>query len=250
MANLRVGIRSAEIVYAERITHLLYEMVESKKIESASINKIKKGANSIDVNTIVPLLQSIDLNEIYQKGIDSGIIPLSGALIGFKIVKEMLSIIKDGIDVYDRANQIKSQMGISCKIGSMIVAKFGRSYNVTPFDTILVSATPKSVEDTLLEKNRWGEIPIAREKHMVIKHVAIFVKSPVRAVEWIGKVKYITYNPKNKKSTIFLDGKPKRIKPIPYDERWPHHNAHGTVYTTYKRIEKAKTLCDAYPSLD
>jgi len=190
------------------------------------------------------------LNELYEKGIEYGTITLVNAYIALKVVKAAISIIKDGIFVYETANRAKSFMGIKCKIGRHIVATFGRSYKVLPFDTILTSATQKTIEDTLLAKKEWGEIPIARAKYPFIENVALFVKAPVGAIKWKGKVKRIKYNSSTKKSTIILDGEPEEIDPIRFDERWPQHNGHGTVYTTLERIKKARTLCDVYPSLE
>ena len=78
----------------------------------------------------------------------------------------------------------------------------------------------------------------------------MFVKKPVGAIATYGKVKKIQYNSDSGKSTVFLDGEPKDIGPVLYDQNWPHHNAHGTVYTTLDRIKNAETLADVYPSLD
>jgi len=249
MTKLQVNLRSADIENATKITQILYSLVEDRQIESVSINKIKRGANSLDINSLIPIVND-NLNELLQMGL-----PIFGIGIGVtygvtKAIHEIISTIKETVELSEIIKGKKSFMGLHCKIGNQSLVKFGRSYGIPYFDTIMTSAIPQSIEDTLLTKNEWGEIPIAREKYPLIKHVALFVKTPVRAIRWIGNVKDITYNPLNKKSTIHLDGKPKQIPPIPYDPKCPQHNGHGTVYTTMKRIENAKTLCDVYPSLD
>jgi len=146
-------------------------------------------------------------------------------------------------------NMKKFMKFVVCGVYSL---NFTSRSSVDPFDTILTSATSSTIQDTLLakKKNQWGEIPIAREKYPLIQYIAFFVKTPVRAIQWIGKVKTISYNPETQKSTIYLDGNPEKTRLVPYDKKCPRHNGHGTVYTTIKRIKKAKTLCDVYPSLD
>lgn len=249
MQNLRANIRSADVENASKITNILYELVEKEKIGSVKISKIKKGKNSIDVSAIVQLFESIDVGAAFNSGILEAAAGMGGAYYGLKLAREIITAIKDGIVGYEKLKKMKSFMGLQLKIGGHTIAKFGRSYGVEPFDTILTSASPQSIQNTLIGKKQWGEIPIAREKYAMIDYVAIFTKSPVAAIEWIGKVKDIKYNPANNKSTVLLRSIDK-IKPIPYDERWPHHNAHGTVYTTIERVRNAKTLCDTYPSLD
>jgi len=249
LQNLRANIKSADLENASKITNILYEFVEKEKIESVKISKIKKGKNSIDVSVIAQLFESINVVAAFNSGILEAAAATGGTYYGLKLSREMIKAIKDGIAGYEKLKKIKSFMGLQLKIGGYTIAKFGRSYGVEPFDTILTSAAPQSIEDTLIGKKQWGEIPIAREKYTMIDYVAIFTKSPVAAIEWIGKVKDIKYNPANKKSTVLFRSIDK-IKPIPYDKRWPHHNAHGTVYTTIERVRSAKTLCDTYPSLD
>jgi len=249
MTNLQVNIRSANVEDALQITQILYQLVENKEVESMAIKKIRKGQNSIDFSSLAALVQNIvDHNTLIQ-GTKWGFDYAAEIYGGFKVVKKIISTVQNRIDLSERSNK-KSFLGLHCKLGNRNIVKFGRSYGILNFDTLVTSATPRTIEDTLLEKNQWGEIPIAREKYLLIKHVALFVKTPVRAITWIGKVKEIEYNPTNKKSTIYLDGKPEQIRPIPYDRKCPRHNGHGTVYTTLERIRKAKTLCDVYPSLN
>lgn len=248
MTNLQVNLRSADVENAVKITQILYSLVENREIESITINKIKKGANSLDINSLIPLIN----DGVKELGawIPVGVVGVGATYGATKVIHEIISTIKDGIELSEKIKGKKSFMGLHCKIGRQNIVKFGRSYGIPYFDTIMTSATLQSIDDTLLAKNQWGEIPISRERYPLIKHIALFVKTPHRSIEWVGKVKEIKYNPNNKKSTIYLDGKPERIPQIPYDKKCPQHNGHGTVYTTLERIRNAKTLCDVYPSLD
>lgn len=248
MTNLQIDIKSADLENAMKITEMLYQLVENKEIESIQIRKIKKGANSLDINSLLPLLQNFDFNHLLQEGLS--VKQLAEAYIGIRIAEKVVSMVKDGIDISEKLGKMKSSMSLHCKMGIHSIVKFGKAYNTNYSDTIVASATPESIKDTLLSKNLWGEIPLAREKYLMIKNIAFFVKTPVRAITWAGKVKNIKYNPENKKSTVFLDGEAKQIPPIPYDDKCPHHNGHGIVYTTMDRIRNAKTLCDVYPSLN
>jgi len=250
MDNLRAEIRSADPESARKITAILYKLVDNKKINSFKIKKITKGKNSIDLNPLVSLLENIDFETLYQTAKKSGLFAIGTGYIGIKIIREILSIVKDGIAIGDKIKGKKSLFGVSCNINKHPIVKYGRSFGVEPFDTIMTSAAPDSMREMFLAKRKWGEIKIAQKKYYVIEYIAIFVKHPIAAITHIGKISYIEYNPKNGKSTIILEGPPKKIKSIPYDKNWSHHNAHGTVYTTKKRIDNAKTLADVYPSLD
>lgn len=248
--NLKTNIKSADIESAKKITTMLYTLVDNNQIPTFKIKKISKGKNSVDLSPLIPIISEIDFSSVYQTIRESGIFVVGQTYFGIKIAREILSIVKDGIVTYEKIKKKKSLFGINCIINNNSIIKYGRSFGVEPFDTILASATPESLELTFLKEKKWGEIPISQEKYFLIEYVAIFVKYPIGAITHIGKVDHIEFNPENNKSTIILDGDPVKITPIPYDERYPHHNAHGTVYTTKERIDNAKTLADVYPSLD
>lgn len=244
--NLNILLKSADVETAIKITELLYNLVDNEEIKSIKINRIKKGKNSIDVNTLIPFLQNInEIGPMFTTALFTG-----GTLATLKAVKYITEIVKNSIDIKEKIGNNKSNLGLQCKINNLSIVKFGRSFGLPYFDTILTAAAPKTIENTLLAKNLWGEIPLARDKFISLKYVALFVKKPVQAIEWIGKIDKIEYNALNRKSTIFLKGPPQKIPLIPYDRRWPNHNVRGTVFTTMNRIKNAKTLCDVYPSLD
>jgi len=244
--KLSILLKSSDIETAIKITELLYNLVNDEEIKYIKIDRIKKGKNSIDVNTILPFLQNVNFIEsAFTTALFTG-----SALGGLKAVKYVTEIVKNTIDISEKIGNKKSNIGLQCKVRNLSLVKFGRSFKIPYFDTILTSAIPKTIKNTLIAQNLWGEIPIAREKFISLKYIALFVKKPVQAIEWIGKINKIEYNAQNKKSTIFLDGPPKKIRPIPYNKRWPNYNGHGTVYTTMNRIKSAKTLIDVYPSFD
>lgn len=250
-SKFKANVKSADTTSAKKITDILYQLVDDGKIKSFKVKKISKGKNSIDLSPIVPLLDHIDIQSLYKNLKNSDLVTLGSTLIGLEIAKKILVIVKDGIDVAEKIKGKKSMFGVNCKIDDQSIVKYGRSFGVEPFDTILTSAAHKSMNDLFLAEKKWGEIKIAFEKYYTIQYIAIFVKHPVAAITHIGKVSHIEYNPKTGKSTVILYGNPIKLeKSIPYDKKWPHHNAHGTVYTTKKRIDNAKTLADVYPSLD
>jgi len=249
--NLRVSIKSADPDSAKKITNILYQLVDDKKINSFKIKKILKGKNSIDLSPLVPLLEHVDLESLYQSAKESDLFTVGKISVGIKIIKDIVAIVKDGIVIGEKIKGKKSMFGVNCKINTKSIAKYGRSFGIEPFDTILTSAVPKTMKNMFLDERKWGEIKIGLEKYYLIQYIAIFVKHPTAAITHIGKVSYIVYNPENRKSTIFLEGKPTKLKKsIPYDKNWRNHNAHGMVYTTKERIDNAKTLADVYPSLD
>lgn len=245
--KLNILLKSADVETATKITELLYQLVDDEEIKSVKINRIKKGKNSIDVNTLLPFLQNID---VVGPMFTTALFTAGGTLAALKAVKYITEIVKNTIDISEKIGKNKSNLGLQCKIGDLSIVKFGKSFGMPYFDTILTAAAPETIKNTLLAKNLWGEIPLARDKFISLKYIALFVKTPIQAIQWIGKISKIEYNNINRKSTIFLDGTPQKISLIPYDKRWPNHNVRGTVFTTMKRIKNAKTLCDVYPSLD
>ncbi|AJM93040.1 hypothetical protein [Nitrosopumilus piranensis] len=250
-SNFKASVKSADPDSAKKITDILYQMVEDKKIESFKIRRVTKGANSIDLSPLVPLTDYVDIESLYHQIKDSEIAVLGSGLLALGIAKKILSIVKDGIEIAEKIKGKKSMFGVNCRIDEQSVVKYGRSFGVKPFDTILTSATPKNMEKMFLKERRWGEIKIAFEKYYTIQYIAMFVKHPVAAITHMGEVDHIEYNPETGKSTLILKGSPKKLKKeIPYDPKWEHHNAHGTVYTTKSRIDTADTLADVYPSLD
>jgi len=249
--DLTVEIKSADSENAKKITDILYKMVDEQEIESFKVKEIVKGENSIDLSPFIPILEEFDFEAAYEMIKEHGLFAISQGYIGLKIIREILSIVKAGIEISDKLKGKESQFSVSYKINRHTVLKYGRSFGIEPFDTILTSAAPDTMKDMFLGENKWGEIPIAVKKHYLIQYIAIFVKQPTAAITHIGTVSHIEYNSESKKSTVFLKGKPKKLgKPIPYNKKWLHYNAHGTLYTTKERIDNAKTLADVYPSLD
>jgi len=223
--SLRASIKSADPDSAKKITDILYELVDNKKIQSFKVKKISKGKNSIDLSPLVPILEEIDFETLYRNAKESGLYAIGLGYLGIKIIREMLSVIKDAIELSEKMKRKKSMSGISCKINNHKIVRYGRSFGVEPFDTILTSGTPHSLKTTFLGEKKWGEIKISQEKYFLIEHVAIFIKHPIGAITHTGKVSNIEFNPENGKSTIILEGEPEEIPPIPYDTRFPHHNA-------------------------
>jgi len=43
MENMKLNIKSADIDSAMKITNLLYQLIDSKKLESVKIKQVKKG---------------------------------------------------------------------------------------------------------------------------------------------------------------------------------------------------------------
>lgn len=246
MENLKANIKSAKVKNAGDISNILFQMVEDGEINSFKINKIKKGANSIDITAEVPLSKNIDFNELYSHWNESTVNKLGEKYVGLKIFQKMLQMVKESMN----SSEKESMFSLECKINRYTLVKYGKIYEEEFFDTILASAEPSSMKNMFLKENKWGEIKIAREKYPQIKYIVLFVKDPISAVTHRGTVSYIQYNPKSGKSTIFLKGEPEKIRPIKYDAKWLHNNAHGIAYTSNMRVNNAETLADLYPSLD
>ena len=78
------------------------------------------------------------------------------------------------------------------------------------------------------------------------KNLAIYEKSPITAINYIGRVKEIKSYKNTGKYEIILDGAPIKIKPIKLTKNELNFVPQSPRYTIKSLIDKAKTLSDIF----
>jgi len=184
--NLKANIKNADPESAKKITDILYRMVDKKEIESFQIKEITKGKNSIDLSPFIPILEDVDYETLYKIVKDHGLFAISQGYIGLRIIREILSVVREGIEISEKFKEKKSQFGVSYKINRHLVLKYGRSFGVDPFDTILTSATSSTIQDTLLAKKSMGRNSNCKRKISFNSIYCLFCQNPCKSnsMDW------------------------------------------------------------------
>jgi hypothetical protein len=112
-------------------------------------------------------------------------------------------------------------------------------------DTIVVPAQKEGFERVFLGENCWHAIRIGGSMLDKIKYCAAYQTSPVSAVTHVAPVRQIEpYGSSGKFRVVF--GEPaRRIGPIPFGDA-PTGSMQGTRYTTYSKLQSAKTITDLF----
>ena len=110
-------------------------------------------------------------------------------------------------------------------------------------DTIIVPAKEEGFNRVFLGENAWYAIRIAAGKIPKIKYIAAYQAQPISAITYVAPVAKIEpYGDKGKYRLIFSEPA-KRIGPIPFGSA-PSGFMQGPRYTTYQKLQKAKTVTD------
>ena len=114
-------------------------------------------------------------------------------------------------------------------------------------DTILVAAEEAGFKDEFLGNNRWYAVAIGINMLDKIKYIAVYQKSPVKAVTYCAEVANIDLYEDTGKYIIYFRGDAKQLKiPIPLNPKNPSKAPQGRVYTNIEKILTAnsKTTLD------
>jgi hypothetical protein len=110
-------------------------------------------------------------------------------------------------------------------------------------DTIIVPAQQEGFTSVFLGENAWYAIRIAAGKIPKIKYIAAYQAQPVSAITYVAPVaKVEPYGDKGKYRVVFSEPA-KPIGPIPFGDA-PSGFMQGPRYTTYRRLQSAKTVVD------
>jgi hypothetical protein len=147
--------------------------------------------------------------------------------------------------------QILPLIGLNCFEQPKTVAAPMAQSDVTPLpmegdeepDTIIVPAQQEGFERVFLGENAWYAIRIAAGKIPKIKYIAGYQTHPVAAITYVAPVAKIEpYGDKGKYRVVFSEPA-KPVGPIPYGDA-PSAFMRGPRYTTYRKLQNAKTLVD------
>ena len=113
-------------------------------------------------------------------------------------------------------------------------------------DTLVCPAREDGFNAVFLGEHRWFPVRINPIRIQKIKYLAIYEKSPVAAINYIGKVREIKPYKNTGKYEIILDGKPIKIKPIKLTKNELNLVPQSSRYTIKSLIDKASTLSDIF----
>ena len=114
-------------------------------------------------------------------------------------------------------------------------------------DTILVAAEKKGFKEEFLGNNRWYAVAIGINMLDKLKYIAVYQKSPVKAITYYAEIANIDLYEDTGKYIIYFNGEAKKLKiPIPLNPKNTNKAPQGRVYTNIKKIINAnnKTTLD------
>lgn len=114
-------------------------------------------------------------------------------------------------------------------------------------DTILVAAEETGFKKEFLGNNCWYAVAISSNMLNKIKYIAVYQKSPVKAVTYYAEVDRIEPYKDTGKYILYFKGKAKKLKkPISLNQKNPNRTPRGRVYTNLDKILSAtsKTTVD------
>jgi hypothetical protein len=152
-------------------------------------------------------------------------------------LREMLQILPlVGLSAFDAPKAVAAPMAHSVDIGTIASPK-------GDLDTIIVPAQKDGFEKVFLGENSWWAIRIGGGMLPKIKYIAAYQSQPVSAVTHVAPVARIEpYGDSGKYKVIFSEPA-KKIGPIPLGNA-PSGAMQGPRYTTYERLQKAKTVSE------
>jgi len=151
-----------------------------------------------------------------------------------------LALISKGAHSLDR---VKERM----KIIKKILDLNEKSLNNESLDTILVAAKEKGFKEEFLKNNCWYAVAISENMLNKIKYIAVYQKSPIKAITYYAEIEKINLYENTGKYIIYFKGKAKKLKKaIPLNPKNPNRTPRGRVYTNINKILDAnsKTTVD------
>ena len=141
-----------------------------------------------------------------------------------------------GLNAFEAPKVVAAPMAHSADAGAVVRSK-------GDFDTIVVPAQKEGFERVFLGGNSWWAIRIGGGMLPKIKYIAAYQSQPVSAVTHVAPVAHIEpYGDGGKYKVIFSEPA-KKIGPIPFGNA-PSGTMQGPRYTTYEKLQKAKTVMD------
>jgi hypothetical protein len=121
-----------------------------------------------------------------------------------------------------------------------------RPVDIAEFDTIVVPAQEDGFQETFLGENRWYAIRIHASMIPQIKYIAAYRVAPVSAITHWALVKDIQPWENTGKFLVDFADAAKEIGPIPLVPKSKVKALQGPRYTSFGRLQRAKTLDEVF----
>lgn len=154
-------------------------------------------------------------------------------------LREMLQILPlVGLNAFEIPKAVAEPMAKS-------IDATAQKATVGDIDTIVVPAQKDGFDRVFIGENAWWAIRIAGGMLPKIKYIAAYQTQPVSAITHVAPVASIEpYGDSGKYKLIFSEPA-KPIGPIPIADA-PSGIMQGPRYTTYEKLQKAKTITDLF----
>jgi len=120
--------------------------------------------------------------------------------------------------------------------------------NLEELNTIIVPAYEDGFKEEFIENNRWYAVSIGINRINLLKYIAVYQKSPVKAITYYAEIAKIEPYEDTGKYIIYFKSDAIKLKsPIPLKN--PNKAPQGRVYTNINKIVHAKkntTLDDIF----
>jgi hypothetical protein len=131
-------------------------------------------------------------------------------------------------------------------IEESIESREQRPVDISEFDTIVVPAREDGLNETFLRQNRWYAIRLHASMIPQIKYIAAYQVAPVSAITHWALVKDIQPWENTGKFVVDFVDAAKEIGPIPLVPKSRVKALQGPRYTSFDRLQRAKTLDEVF----
>jgi hypothetical protein len=147
-----------------------------------------------------------------------------------------------------RANWADSFLHEFSAQGSSAGPEIGNTLSVEPceIDTIVVPARGEGFHEVFLAENRWYAIRIQSSVKPKIRFIAVYQVAPVSAITHMAEVADIEPWKDTEKYCVIFKGPAQRIGPIPLVSGGRIAAPQSIRYTSFARLQKAKSLDDVF----
>ena len=116
----------------------------------------------------------------------------------------------------------------------------------TEIDTIVVPEREEGFKETFIGENMWRAVRIHSSMQPKLKYVAAYQIAPVSAITYVAEVSHIEPWKDTGKYALYFKGDAQEINPIPLVSGGKVSAPQASRYTSFARLQKAKTLDDVF----
>lgn len=134
------------------------------------------------------------------------------------------------------------------KQSATVATEAGNTPAIDPseIDTIVVPAREEGFKETFLGENMWRAVRIHSSMQPKLKYVATYQVAPVSAITYVGEVSHIEPWKDTGKYALYFKGPAQTIGPIPLVSGGKVSAPQASRYTSFARLQQAKTLDDVF----